>query len=122
MAKERKKGYSAKVSHLMVSPTKLRRVADNVRRKSYPEAVAILESLPQKGAVYLRKVIQSAAANALVQNKGLDEEMLYISELMVNEGPRLKRLWPRARGRRDILIKRMSHVSVTLDEIARLEE
>ena len=122
MAKEVKKGYSAKVSHLMVSPTKLRRVADNVRRKPYPEAVAILESLPQKGAVYLRKVIQSAAANALVQNRELDEEMLYISELMVNEGPRLKRLWPRARGRRDILIKRMSHVSVTLDEIAGLEE
>jgi large subunit ribosomal protein L22 len=122
MAKEGKKGYSAKVSHLMVSPTKLRRVADNVRRKPYPEAVAILESLPQKGAVYLRKVIQSAAANALVQNRELDEEMLYISELMVNEGPRLKRLWPRARGRRDILIKRMSHVSVTLDEIAGLEE
>jgi large subunit ribosomal protein L22 len=122
MAKEVKKGYSAKVSHLMVSPTKLRRVADNVRRKPYPEAVAILESLPQKGAVYLRKVIQSAAANALVQNRELDEEMLYISELMVNEGPRLKRLWPRARGRRDILIKRMSHVSVTLDEIAGTEE
>jgi large subunit ribosomal protein L22 len=122
MAKEGKKGYSAKVSHLMVSPTKLRRVADNVRRKPYPEAVAILESLPQKGAVYLRKVIQSAAANALVQNRELDEEMLYISELMVNEGPRLKRLWPRARGRRDILIKRMSHVSVTLDEIAGTEE
>jgi len=122
MAKAVKKGYSAKVSHLMISPTKLRRVADNVRRKPYAEAIAVLENLPQKGAVYLRKVIQSAAANALAQNKQLDEEMLYVRELQVNEGPRLKRLWPRARGRRDILIKRMSHVSVVLDEIAGLEE
>lgn len=122
MAKEAKKGYSAKASHLMISPTKLRRVADNVRKKPYAEAVAILESLPQKGAVYLRKVVQSAAANALSQNKQLDEEMLYISELQINEGPRLRRLWPRARGRRDILKKRMSHIAVTLDEIARLED
>ena len=122
MAKEKRKGYLASTSHLMISPTKLRRVADNVRKKPYTEAVAILESLPQKGAHYVRKVIQSAAANALAQNKQLDEEMLYIAELMVNEGPRLKRLWPRARGRRDILLKRMSHISVRLDEIAGLEE
>ena len=122
MAKEAKKGYSAKSSHLMVSPTKLRRVGDNIRKKPYPEAVAILESLPQKGAVYLRKVVQSAAANALVQNKQLDEEMLYVSELQINEGPRLRRLWPRARGRRDILKKRMSHITVTLSEIAGQED
>ena len=76
-----KKGYSANARHLMISPTKLRRIADNVRRKPYSEAVAILEILPQRGARYLNKVIQSAAANALVQNKNLDEEMLFIKEL-----------------------------------------
>lgn len=118
---EAKKGYSAKVRHLVISPTKLRRIADNVRRKPYVEAVALLEALPQKGAVYLRKVIESAAANALVQNNDLDEEMLYIKELRVDEGPRMRRLWPRARGRRDILVKRMSHVSVVVDEIAGME-
>lgn len=118
---EAKKGYSAKVKHLMISPTKLRRIADNVRRKPYVDAVALLESLPQKGAVYLRKVIQSAAANALVQNNDLDEEMLYIKELRIDEGPRMRRLWPRARGRRDILVKRMSHISVVVDEIAGME-
>lgn len=105
----------------MVSPTKLRRVADNVRRKPYSEAVALLDSLPQKGARLLGKVIQSAAANALVQNKQLDEEMLYIKELTINEGPRMKRIWPRARGKRDILQKRMSHITVVLDEIAGME-
>ena len=72
--------------------------------------------------MFLRKVIQSAAANALQLNKELDEEMLYISELQVNEGARIKRIWARARGRRDILLKRMSHISVTVDEIARMGE
>ena len=122
MAREVKKGYSAKSSHLMISPTKLRRVADNVRKKPYVEAVAILESLPHKGAKYLKKTVQSAAANALAQNKQLDEEMLYVKELLINEGPRMRRLWPRARGRRDILVKRMSHISVVMDEIAGSED
>lgn len=122
MAAEVKKGYSAKASHVMVSPTKLRRVADNVRRKPYAEALALLESLPQKGARFLGKVLQSAAANALAQNKQLDEEMLYIRELRIDEGSRMKRIWPRARGRRDILQKRMSHIAVVLDEIAGLED
>ena len=117
-----KKGYSARVKHVMISPSKLRRVANTIRRRPYTEALAILENLPQKGARFLKKAIQSAAANALVQNKQLDEEMLYVKTLMVDDGPRMRRLWPRARGRRDILVKRMSHISVELDEIAGLEE
>ncbi len=111
-------GYRAKAKFLMVSPTKVRRVADNVRRKPYPEAIAILESLPHKGAGLLKKAIQSAASNALYQNKNLDEDMLYVKELLVDEGPRLKRLWIRARGRADILRKRMTHITVVVDEIA----
>ena len=114
---EIKKGYKAEARFLMVSPFKVRRVADNVRRKPYSEAVSILESMPHKGARLLRKVISSAAANALYNNKKLDEDMLYIRELQVNEGPRMKRIWPRARGRADRLMKRMSHILVVLDEI-----
>lgn len=113
-----KKGYQAVAKHVVISPDKLRRVANEVRRKPYAEAVAILESLPQKGARLLSKVVKSAAANALARNKNLDEEMLYIKELLIDEGARMKRIWPRSRGRRDILLKRMSHISVTLDEIA----
>jgi large subunit ribosomal protein L22 len=112
-----KKGYKAQGKYLIMSPTKMRRVADQIRKKPYTEAIALLESLPQKSAGLLKKVIQSAAANALFQNKELDEEMLYIKELQVSEGPRYKRMWPRARGRRDILLKRLSHVSVVVDEI-----
>ena len=115
---EAKKGYKATAKHLLISPSKLRRVANTVRRKPYAEAIAILEALPHKGAKLLRKVLQSAAANALVQNRNLDEEMLYIKELQINEGPRIKRVWARARGRRDILLKRMSHISVVVDEIS----
>jgi large subunit ribosomal protein L22 len=112
-----KHGYKAIARYVLISPTKVRRVADNVRRKRYPEAIAILDSLPHKGAKILRKVIASAAANALYQNKELDEDMLYISELFVNEGPRLKRLWRRGRGRADVLVKRMSHVTAVVDEV-----
>ena len=78
-----KGGYRAVARYLLVSPTKVRRVADNVRRRSYADAVAILESLPHKGARMLRKAIMSAAANALVKNKNLDEDMLYIKELFI---------------------------------------
>jgi large subunit ribosomal protein L22 len=114
-----KKGYRAIAKYLMVSPTKVRRVADNVRRKPYPEAIAILDNLPHKGAKLLKKVIASAAANALSKNKNLSEDMLFVSELLVNEGPRLKRLWHRARGKADILAKRMSHITAVVDEIAK---
>lgn len=119
---ETKKGYRATAKYLMVSPTKVRPIADNIRLKPYTEAMAMLESMPQKGAGFLKKVVKSAASNALSQNKDLDEEMLYVKELQVNEGPRLKRVWPRARGRRDILLKRMSHIYVVVDEISGMGE
>ncbi len=119
---EAKKGYKAVARYLMISPTKVRPIADLVRKRSYTDAVAQLDAMPNKGAKYLKKVIASAAANALYQNKQLDEEMIYIKELQVNEGPRLKRIWARARGKRDILLKRMSHISVVVDEIAEMGE
>jgi large subunit ribosomal protein L22 len=112
-----KTGYRAKASYVLVAPTKVRRVAGHVRRKPYTEAIAILESVPHKGARLLKKVIQSAASNALYQNKELDEDMLYVRELLINEGPRLRRIWYRARGRADMLHKRMSHITAVVDEI-----
>jgi len=114
-----KKGYRAHAKYLLVSPTKVRRVAKNVRRKPYTEAIAILDNFPHKGAALIKKVLVSAAANALNQNKNLAEDQLYVSELLINEGPRLKRLWHRARGRADMLAKRMSHITAVVDEIAK---
>jgi len=114
---ETKKGYSAHARYLRASAFKVRRVADKVRKKPYSDAIALLEALPHKGARLLAKVIQSAAANALYNNKNLDEGMLYVRDLQVNEGMRMKRIWPRARGRADRLLKRTCHISVVLDEI-----
>ncbi|MFP4636857.1 MAG: 50S ribosomal protein L22 [Spirochaetaceae bacterium] len=109
-------GYKASARFQIISPFKVRRVADHVRRRPYPEAMAILEHLPQRGAKMIRKVIQSAASNALYANKNLDEDMLYVKELRVDEGPRMRRVWFRARGRADLIHKRMSHITAVVDE------
>ncbi|MFO7911661.1 MAG: 50S ribosomal protein L22 [Desulfotignum sp.] len=89
---EAKKGYKAQVKHLLISPKKLRPIADTIRRKPYNQAIAILETTPKRGAGLIKKVVQSAVANALYQNNKLDEDSLYISEVLINEGPRMKRV------------------------------
>lgn len=114
-------GYRANVPFLRVSPTKVRRIADNVRNKPYTEAIALLEILPHKGARYIKKLIQSAAANALSRNKALDEQMLFVKELLVDGGPTMKRMWARGRGRADKLLKRSCHITVVVDEVGAKE-
>jgi len=114
-------GYPAYAKFLIGSPSKVRPVADLIRNKPYTDAVAILDNMPHKGARLLRKVVMSAAANALNQNKKLGEDMLYIKELRIDDGPRMRRVWFRARGRADMLLKQMCHISVVVDEIARAE-
>jgi large subunit ribosomal protein L22 len=109
--------YKAVSKFLMVSPFKIRPVADLVRRKPYTEAVSLLENMPHKGARLIRKTIVSAASNALNQNKQLEEDMLYVKEVKIDEGPRMKRVWFRARGRADMLLKRMCHITVVVDEV-----
>ena len=100
----------------MGSPYKVRPVADLVRRRPYSEAVSILENMPHKGARLIRKTVKSAASNALSDNKKLDEDMLYVREIFIDEGPRLKRVWFRGRGRADMQLKRMCHITVVVDE------
>ena len=112
-----KTGYRAVSKYLMGSPFKVRPVADLVRRKSYPEAISVLENMPQKGARLIHKTVVSAASNALVSNKQLDEDMLYVKEIFIDEGPRLKRIWFRGRGRADMQLKRMCHITVIIDEV-----
>ena len=113
---ETKTGYKAISKFLIASPTKVRPVADLVRRKTYPEAISILENMPHKGAGLIRKTVKSAASNALSLNKKLDEDMLYVREIFIDEGPRLKRVWFRGRGRADMQLKRMCHITVVIDE------
>ncbi|MDR1031075.1 MAG: 50S ribosomal protein L22 [Treponema sp.] len=113
---ETKHGYKAVTKYLIASPFKIRPVANLIRRRPYPEAIALLENMPHKGARLIRKTVKSAASNALGQNKGLEEDMLYVKEVLIDEGPRMKRIWFRARGRADMLLKRMCHITVVIDE------
>jgi len=114
--KTEESGFKAESKFIWASPFKIRPVADLVRRKPYTEALSILEHMPQRGARFLYKTVKSAAGNALERNKKLDEDMLYIKDVQVNEGPRVKRIWIRGRGRADMLLKRMCHISVVIDE------
>ena len=111
-------GYKAITRYLIVSPYKIRPVADLVRRKPYPEAVSLLENMPHKGAKLIRKTVVSAASNALNRDKQLVEDMLFIKDIRVDEGPRMKRMWFRGRGRADMFIKRMCHITVVVDQAA----
>ena len=122
MAKEHKEktGYRAITRYLIVSPFKIRPVADLVRRKPYTEAVSLLESMPHKGARLIRKTMVSAASNALSRDKQLVEDMLYVREINVDEGPRMRRVWFRGRGRADMLVKRLCHITVIVDQSATL--
>ena len=113
-----KEGYRAITRFLLVSPFKIRPVANLVRRKPYTEAVSILENMPHKGARLIKKTVVSAASNALNRDKQLVEDMLYIKEITVDEGPRMRRVWFRARGRADMLLKRLCHITVIVDQAA----
>jgi large subunit ribosomal protein L22 len=109
-------GYIAVSKFLFASPTKVRPVANVVRNKPCPMAMAILSNMPQKGAHLIRAAMKSAIANALNANAKLDEGMLMVKEIRVDEGPRMKRVWFRGRGRADMLLKRMCHITVIVDE------
>jgi large subunit ribosomal protein L22 len=115
-AEKTKNGYRAVTRYLIVSPFKIRPVAALIRRKLYPEAVSLLENMPHRGARILRKTVKSAASNALNANKQLAEDMLYVREVLIDEGPRMKRVWCRGRGRADMLLKRLCHITVVIDE------
>jgi large subunit ribosomal protein L22 len=117
-----KTGYRAVSRFLIGSPFKVRPVADLVRRKPYSEAMSVLENMPHKGARLISKTVKSAASNALSGNKQLDEDMLYVREIFIDEGPRLKRIWFRGRGRADMQLKRMCHITVVIDETASSKE
>lgn len=112
-----KLGYTAHSRYLRASPSKLRPLANLVRSQPYAEALALLSSLPHKGAALLYKTIKSAGDNALFHNEDLDEETLYVRELQVQEGPRIKRIWIRGRGRADRQVGRLCHISVAVEEM-----
>lgn len=101
----------------MVSPQRCRQVADLVRGKSLDVAHRTLLLEKVKSAKLVLKLLKSAMANA--QQKGVaDLDRLFVSEIQVNEGPRIKRHMPRAQGRADVRLTRTSHVTLKLSEKA----
>ncbi|HID00563.1 MAG TPA: 50S ribosomal protein L22 [Piscirickettsiaceae bacterium] len=98
-----------------ISPQKARLVADLIRGKSAEEAVNILAFSNQKAAKLFYKVLQSAISNA-ENNEGADIDELKVTSVYVNEGPRLKRLRARAKGRANRILKRTSHLTVTVGD------
>ena len=116
-------GTRARASYVRSSPYKARAVLDQIRGKSYAEALEILAFSERDVAVPIRKVVDSAAANA-EHNDGLDADELYVSACYADEGPTLKRWRPRARGRATQILKRSCHITVILSryEAEALEE
>lgn len=106
----------AHVTNIGYSSSKVCLVLDLVRGKKVEEAVAILRGTTNASAVVVRKLIESATANA-ENNQGLDKNELYVAEIYATQGPTLKRINIRARGRADRVLKRTSNITVILDKV-----
>ena len=102
---------SAKLRYARISPQKCRLVVDQIRGLPVERALQILTYSPKKGAGIVKKVLESAIANA-EHNEGLDVDELRVSRVYVDEGPTLKRIRPRAKGRANRILKRTSHITV----------
>ncbi len=105
----------AKTRMIRISPTKVRIVAGLIKQKNVNDALGMLSFMPQKASFILKKLLNSAIANAK-QNKYIDIDNLYVKNIMVDAGPTLKRFLPRAMGRATKIRKRMSHITMILDE------
>jgi large subunit ribosomal protein L22 len=103
----------AQARYVRMTPQKVRRVVDIVRNRTAEEAVAVLRFAPQAASEPVRKLIESAVANA-EHNRSLDRRSLWISQAYVDEGPTLKRFRPRAQGRANQILKRTSHITVVV--------
>ena len=103
----------AKLRGARLSAQKARLVADQVRGKQVEDALNLLTYSSKKGADVIRKLLNSAIANA-EHNEGADVDELTISEIYVDEGMTMKRIMPRAKGRADRILKRSCHISITV--------
>lgn len=105
----------AVLKFVRLSPQKARLVADLVRGKKVGDAVNTLKFSNQRAAGIIKKVLESAIANA-ENNNGADVDELKVAEIFVDEGPVMKRISPRAKGRADRISKRTSHITIRVGE------
>ena len=101
--------------HARISPRKVQIVLDLIRNKPADQAMAILRHTPKAACEPLSKLLKSAMANA-ENNFNMDRDSLYVSECYVTPGPTMKRIRPRAQGRAFRVLKRTSHVFITVKE------
>lgn len=106
---------TAKIRMIRISPRKVRLVGDLIKKRNINDAMGILTYMPQKASFILKKLLDSAIANAR-QKKYVDIDNLYVKNVIVDGGPMLKRFLPRAMGRATKIRKRMSHITMILDE------
>ena len=106
---------SAKLKGANISAQKARLVADQVRGKGVEEALELLTFSNKKAAVLVKKVLNSAIANA-EHNEGADIDELKVSTIFVDEGLTMKRIKPRAKGRADRILKRTCHITVKVSD------
>ncbi len=111
----------AKLQNLRISARKVRLVADLIRLKKLAKAKAILQFTVKRASRDLLKLLNQAEANAK-NNLHLDPANLFVAEILVNEGRKLKRWRPRARGQAYEIQKKTSHIIITLDEIKKTDQ
>ena len=116
----------AQTRYIRVTAQKARRVVNLVRGQNAVQAAASLKFQPQAVATDVRKLIESAIANARVKadqaGERFDERELVIKEIFVDEGPTMKRIQPRAQGRANRILKRTSHITVVVAQPAAVKE
>lgn len=113
MAVDTSEQVKAVAKYIRMSPRKVRRVLDQIRGKSYQDALIILEFMPYKACEPIIKVLRSAVANA-EHNNGLDPASLVISEAFADAGPTLRRFRPRAQGRAYQIRKPTCHITIAV--------
>lgn len=106
---------AATLKHARISAQKARLVADLIRGQRVEQALNTLSFSTKKGAGLVKKVLESAIANA-EHNAGADVDELKVESIQVNEGPTMKRIMPRAKGRANRIMKRTSHITLTVAE------
>ena len=106
---------SAKLTFVRITPQKARLVADQVRGKAVDRALEVLKFSPKKAAGIIRKVLESAIANA-EHNEGADIDELKVAKIFVDDGPTHRRFRARAKGRAGKILKRTSHITVVVSD------
>lgn len=106
---------AARLKFARISPQKCRLVADQVRGLSVEKALETLKFSPKKAAKIVGKVLESAIANA-EHNEGADIDELSVTQIYIDEGPTMKRIRPRAKGRANRILKRTSHITLMVGD------